>query len=255
MPEFTFLTAEQIWSDDALDIMKRYGARVAPTDLAVILGGYMTKRSERTYEGDLTCASWSASSPGDVCAPFVLARGVDSWSNPDKRHISARPALSPSEASKINLSKERSIDGIRIAEYGEYPQTIADEHTSKELERLYDSKSLRPTGKSYTFDSVDLKDYNTSFKATSFSEYEMDGKKYIRVPGRPADYGSKLSDGELVEAGKPYWVEVQPIDWLMDPSGWVVSKKCLFAGVQFDTKEEYDGDFSKTSIKRYLDTY
>ena len=35
----------------------------------------------------------------------------------------------------------------------------------------------------------------------------------------------------------------------------MVAKKCLFAGIQFDTKEKYDGDFSKTSMKHYLDTY
>ena len=98
----------------------------------------------------------------------------------------------------------------------------------------------------------------------------MDGKRYIRVLGRPADYDSKLSTGERVKKGKPYWVEVQPIEWLMDKSGWVVAKKCLFAGIQFDEKylqkswfpgrryyktALYDGDFSKTFMKHYLDTY
>ena len=96
---------------------------------------------------------------------------------------------------------------------------------------------------------------NTPFKATAYPEYELDGKRYIRVPGRPADDNSKLSTGEQVEAGKPYWVEVQPIEWLMDRSGTMVAKKCLFAGIQFDTKSSYDGDFSKTSMKHYLDTY
>ena len=83
----------------------------------------------------------------------------------------------------------------------------------------------------------------------------MDGKRYIRVPGRPADDDSKLSTGEQVEEGKPYWVEVQPIEWLMDRSGTMVAKKCLFAGIQFDTKSSYDDDFSQTFIKRYLDGY
>ena len=83
----------------------------------------------------------------------------------------------------------------------------------------------------------------------------LNGKRYIRVPGRPADNDSKLSTREQVEKWKPYWVEVQPIEWLMDPSGTMVAKKCLFAGIQFDTKSSYDGDFSKTSMKHYLDTY
>ena len=253
--DFTFLKEDQIWGDGALDVMKRYGTKVAPTDLTVILGGYMTGGDDRTSEDDLTCASWSASSHGNGGVRCVHFRGGENWDDTDRRRISARPALPPSEASKISPSEARAIAGIRVAEYGEYPQTVADERTSAKLERLHDSRSLRPTGKNYTFDSVDLTDYDTSFKATSYQEYEMDGKRYIRVLGRPADGDSKLSTGEQVEEGKPYWVEVQPIEWLMDPSGTMVAKKCLFAGIQFDTKSSYDGNFKRTSMKRYLDTY
>lgn len=253
--DFTFLNADQIWGDGALDVMKRYGTKVAPTDLTVILGGYMTGGGDRTSEDDLTCASWSASSHRLEDVRCVYFGGVLRWGGTTERRISARPALPPSEASKISPSIARAIAGIRVAEYGEYPQTVADDETCEKLERLHDSRSLHPTGKNYTFDSVGLEDYDTPFKATSFSEYEMDGKRYIRVPGRPADGDSKLSTGEQVESGKPYWVEVQPIEWLMDRSGTMVAKKCLFAGIQFDTKDSYDGDFSKTSIKHYLDTY
>lgn len=252
---FTFLKENQIWGDSALEIMERYGTEVAPTDLAVILGGYMTGDDDRTSENDLTCASWSASSDGNGHVRCVDYEGDKNWRDAPSRDISERPALSPSEACKIRPSSAGTIAGIRIAEYGQYPQTVADERTSARLERLHDSRSLRPTGKNYTFDSVVLTHYDRSFKATPYPEYEMDGKRYICVPGRPASRNSKLSTGEQVAIGVLYWVEIQPIEWLMDPSGWMIAKKCLFAGIQFDTKEEYDGDFSKTSIKHYLDTY
>ncbi len=253
--DFTFLTEDQIWGDDALDVMKKYGTAVAPTDLTAILGGVMNSTGTKISEGETPCASWSASSYGDGGVRCVDCEGDGDWMDAEGRFISARPALPPSEASKISPSIARAIAGIRVAEYGEYPQTVADERTSEKLERLHDSRSLRPTGKNYTFDSVGLTDYDTPFKATSFSEYEMDGKRYIRVLGRPYDAYSKLSTGEQVEEGKPYWVEVQPIEWLMDRSGTMVAKKCLFAGIQFDTKDSYDGDFSKTFMKHYLDTY
>ena len=215
----------------------------------------MTAGDTRTSEGGLTCASWSASSYDYEGVRCVYCGGDEYWSDAYRRTFSARPALLPSEASRIRPSEARAIDGIRVAEYGEYPQTVADDRTGKNLERLYASESLRPTGKNYTFDAVHLIAINTPFKATAYPEYELDGKRYIRVPGRPADDNSKLSTGEQVEAGKPYWVEVQPIEWLMDRSGTMVAKKCLFAGIQFDTKSSYDGDFSKTSMKHYLDTY
>ena len=253
--DFTFLKGEQIWGVYALEVMMRYGVRVAPTDLTVILGGYITGEGERTSEDDLTGVSWSASSGGDGYVRCVRCEGEAGWNGTYQRHFSARPALPPSEASKISPSKARAIAGIRVAEYGQYPQTVADERTSAKLERLHDSRSLRSTGKNYTFDSVDLDDYDTPFKATSYPEYEMDGKRYIRVLGRPFNGNSKLSTGKQVKEGKPYWVEVQPIEWLMDRSGWMVAKKCLFAGIPFDTNKRYDGDFSKTSMKHYLDTY
>jgi len=259
--DFTLLTEEQILGDKngagQLDVIKKYGAGVAPTDFALLLGGLMTGSDCPTSEGDSTCLIWSASPSASrrVCCVGWASGGVRLSFKPNERDISARPALPPSEASKINPSEVRVFNGIRVAEYGEYPQTIADERTSKELEKLLETQSLCPTGKNYTFDSVGLEDYGIPFKATSYPEYELDGKRYIRVLGRPAEYNSCLSTGEQVEEEKAYWVRVQPIEWLVDESGWMVSKKCLFAGIQFDTKEKYDGDFSKTFMKKYLDTY
>ncbi len=267
--DFTFLKEDQIWGDDALEVMKKYGTKVAPTDLTVILGVCMSGMSGwgelyynykgylacTTPEGDLTCGSWSASSGEDGSVRCVGYNGYNYCYLPNVRISSAHPALPQKEASKISPSEAKVIDGIRVAEYGEYPQTVADERTSEKLERLHGSNSLRSTGKNYTFDSVELENYDTPFKAISYPEYEMDGKRYIRVPGRPADDDSKLSTGEQVEEGKPYWVEVQPIEWLMDRSGTMVARKCLFAGIQFDTKSSYDGDFKGTFMKHYLDTY
>ncbi len=253
--DFTFLNDDQIWGDDALEVIKRYGTKVAPTDLTVILGGGMNNSGARTYEGDLGCASWTASLGYNCLVRCVYHNGAVFWINSNNRWISARPALLPSEASKISPREASGFDGIRVAEYGEYPQTVADERTSEILERLHSLSSLRSTGKNYTFDSVALGDCYTPFKKTTYPEYKMDGKRYVRIPGRPSDNASKLSTGEQVKDGKPYWVEVQPIEWLMDRSGTMVAKKCLFAGIQFDTKNSYDGDFSKTSMKHYLDTY
>ncbi|MBO5997072.1 MAG: hypothetical protein J6P93_00900 [Alphaproteobacteria bacterium] len=171
MPDFTFLTTDQIWGDGALDVMKKYGTAVAPTDLAVILGGYMTGWGARTSENDLTCSSWSASSDGRGFVCCVHCEGEIILDITYQRPVSARPALSPSEVSKISPNIARTIDGIRVAEYGQYPQTVADERTSEKLERLHASKSLHPTGKKYTFDSVGLKKHNKAFKAASYPEY------------------------------------------------------------------------------------
>lgn len=60
----TFLTEEQIWGDDALDVIKKYGTVVGATDLAIALGAYMGNGT-KTSDGLRSCACWSASADDD----------------------------------------------------------------------------------------------------------------------------------------------------------------------------------------------
>ena len=258
--DFTLLTEKQIWGSDALNVLKEenFGPQVAPTDLAVLLGGAMadSMTSALTAEGDLTCVAWSASSAKENCVCGVNIRGEEGWYATFEGYYSVRPVLPPSEVSKIGSIKEKGeIFRCRVVEYGEYPQRTADKRTSEELEKRFNDGSLCPTGKKYTFNAKDWDDIVKPFEATSYPEYELDGIKYIRVLGNPYSLDSSLATGEPVEEGKPYWVEVRPIEWLMDPNGTMVSKKCLFSAIRFDTKREYDGNFKKTFMKHYLDTY
>lgn len=89
--DFTFLKEDQIWGDGALEVMKRYGTKVAPTDLTVILGGYMTGGGDRTSEDDLTCASWSASSIGSEDVRCVGCEGDWDWTSADGRGYLGAP--------------------------------------------------------------------------------------------------------------------------------------------------------------------
>jgi len=259
--DFTLLTEDQIWGDDALDVMKKYGTKVAPTDLAVLLGGCMTGLGNRTSEKEFTCGSWSRSFDSSEYAVRIDCLGNACRTLLGCRKISARPVLQPSETEKLQLdAPKKGVNGVDMITYGEYPQTVVDKRTFLELERAYNLKSIYPTGKSYTFDSVDLTDYSTPFKAQSYPEYELldkkySGRKYIRISGRPYDGDSRLSNGEQVTKGKAYWVEVQPVEWLMDKSGTMVAKKCLFAGIQFDTRKIHNVNFKNTFMKKYLDTY
>ena len=264
--DFTFLKEEQIWGDDALGVMTHYGTEVYPTDLAVILGGFR-RYDDRPRRNSLppvniaednylsrsaSCRSLLSSSTedGEVC--YVDFYGNKDHHFPLIREISARPALCPTEAAKITPTEEGTT--ANLVRYGEYPQMVADARTSEKLEKLFSKNFLPTTGKNYTFDSATLFS-SEDFKPVTYPEYRMNGRMYIRVPGRPHNDECILSNGEYVQKGKPYWVEVQPIDWLLDKSGWMVARQCLFAGIQFDTKDSYDGNFSKTFMKHYMDTY
>ena len=188
--EVTLPTEEQIWGSDALDVIKDYGIMVAPTDLAVVLGCIMGDSDGlKTIEGEIPCASSTASRFRDEDVCCVHYQNLNKASCGGRfRESGVRPVLSPSDTSFISPSRLKTGPrGTMIVEYGKYPQTLADASTSKELENLFNFGSLRSTGKIYTFDSVDLDDRKTPFAAIEYQEYELNSKKYIRVPGRPAN--------------------------------------------------------------------
>jgi len=144
---------------------------------------------------------------------------------------------------------------IKFCEYGEYPQKAVREAIAERLESNFKAGSLHKSGKNYTFDNEKKLDSERPFSPKTYEEYVSADKKYVRVEGLPYDGDSVFSDGRSLQKGKAYWFEVQPIEWLVDKSGVWVAKKALFAGMPFDDKENYDGNFSKTAIKSYLDKY
>ena len=254
--EVTFLREEDIWDDNALEVMQAYGTKVGVSDVAIALGTCMgsgTKNSAGVASG----YAWSASSYKNVNVRTVDLDGAKNCFNPNRRIAAGCPALPFSATSKIcpnNMKTMRLANGktVQICEYGAYPQTVAPKSVSQELEAQYQKNALKTTGKNYTFDSVELDAYNTGFTPRNCAEYSFAGKKYVRIEGKPYDSDSILSDGTSVQKGQAYWFEVQPIEWLMDPKGMWVSRQALFAGIQFDTKNEYNGNFANTTMYNYL---
>ena len=254
--EVTFLREEDIWGDRALEVIQAYGTAVGISDVAIALGTCMgsgTKNSAGVASG----YAWSASSYKNVNVRTVDLDGAKNCFNPNRRIAAGCPALPFSATSKIcpnNMKTMRLANGKtgQICEYGAYPQTVAPKSISQELEAQYQKNALKTTGKNYTFDSVELDAYSTGFTPRNCAEYMFNGKRYVRIKGKPYDRNSVMSDGTSVQKGQAYWFEVQPIEWLMDPKGMWVSRQALFAGIQFDTKNEYNGNFANTTMYNYL---
>jgi len=251
--DFTLLTAKQIWGDDALDVIKKYGIGCSPTDLAVLLGGSLGMGTTVTPDLDITGSVWTRSQE------FITGYAVctnplnhQSSTSTSQQYLSVRPVLSPSEAQKLEPTQRmKGVNGLDIVTWGEYPQTVVSRAVADALENAFKEETLLTTGKKYTFDEAGTK---RGFKKPDVPEYELDGKKYIRVTGRRHNPDSRISNGkERVQIGQPYWVAVEPIEWLVDPSGFWVSKRALFSGIRFDTGAYYDGGFSDTIMKKYLD--
>lgn len=269
MDNMTLLTYEQIFGDEQLDIIKKYGTKCAVTDFSILLGNeisdytYTNVGEETEDKKERTGWWWTKTSyPGYSAGVRVVTHNGDGSSDDvDTRLSGARPALPYSSIKLIASNEVRGKFDIKEVEYGECPQTIVDKTLSKKLEKCYNEDvpfeiDLVRTGNVYTTDSVKYDEYDTNFEPVEYEEFAYKGEKYIRVVAGYNGNGETLSDGRKIIAGQAYWVRVEPIKWLVDEKANVaLSKKILFSGVQFLNDKEYDGDFDKTDIKKFMDGY
>lgn len=266
--ELTLLSEEEVWGVNGgrqLDVLRQYGIKSAITDLVLLTGGSCEDSCTYMAPADDTLkgrTGWvytrSSDGAGDVLG--VFQDGSRYWEYRYRRDGAVRPALlSSSVFSQISPNRVRGYNGTEEVEYGEYPQYAPDSDMQIRLESEYQRGNLRTTGRDYTFDSTRYDDYSQGFQPVKYEEYEYNGKKYIRVKAN-SDYGSnsfKLSNGESYRNGNYVWVEVSPVKWLVDDrTQTLLSKVGLLAGIRFHTdRKNYNGDFSTTDMKEYLDKY
>ena len=264
MSDFTFLTEEQCFGNDKLDILKKRGTQAAITDFSILLGAYVSDYhidNDSSLEGR-TGWYWTKSDDGDNDARVVGGGGSSCYSGVSIRIGGARPALPFSSISSIPTNGEsgkRARDGILEVEYGYYPQKAVAKDMQERLERAYKNRTISRTKNSYTTDSVAYDNYDTSFQPQVHQEYEYNGKRYVRVKANSCFKGDNftLSNGEYYRDGDNVWVEVQPVKWLVDEkSHMMITEKLIFAGVQFNKESNYHTeDFDKTDIKTFMDRY
>lgn len=140
--------------------------------------------------------------------------------------------------------KAKKIDDFPVERYqfGEYPQTVIDKRMQQKLENLYVSNGIQTTNKFYTI-SPYMDDGIVSFY--SLNEYEVDGKKYVRVPYLEQKRMRGIKP-EMIKYLPSYWVEVEPITWLVDQElDIALSEKVLFSGVAFSDRKLYESDYEK----------
>ena len=265
MSNFTFLTEEQYFGSDKLDILEKRGTKAAITDFSILLGAYVSDNNHIDNDSSLegrTGYYWTKSDDGDNAARVVDGLGNRNYNYVDKRNGGARPALPFSSISSIPTNGEsgkRARDGILEVEYGYYPQKAATKDMQERLERAYRSGSISRTRNSYTTDSRKYDAYGEKFLAKQHEEYEYNGKRYVRVEAN-SDFGGNaftLSNGEQYRDGDNVWVEVSHVKWLVDEREKVmITDKLIFSGVQFNhTRDYHTKDFDKTDIKTFMDRY
>ena len=264
MSDFTFLTGEQCFGNDKLDILKKRGTQAAITDFSILLGAYVSDYhidNDSSLEGR-TGWYWTKSDDGDNDVRVVDDFGNRYCRNVDRRFGGARPALPFSSISSIPTNGEsgkRARDGILEVEYGYYPQKAVSRDMQERLEKTYRSGNISKTRNNYTTDSRRYNAYNEKFAPKQHEEYEYNGKRYVRVKANSYYDGGDftLSNGEQYRNGDDVWVEVLPVKWLVDEkSRMMITEKLIFAGVQFNKERNYHTkDFDRTDIKTFMDRY
>ncbi len=262
MSEFTFLTEEQCFGSDKLDILEKRGTKAAITDFSVLLGGWVSNYhidNDSSLEGR-TGYYWTKSDDGDNDARVVDGSGDSDIADVYNRDGGARPALLFSSIGSIPTNGEsgkRAKDGILEVEYGYYPQKAVSKDMQERLEKAYRSGSITRTRKSYTTDSRKYNAYDEKFLAKQHEEYEYNGKRYVRIEVDSGRGQYTLSNGESYRDGEIVWLEVSPVKWLVDERKKVmITDKLIFSGIQFNhTRDYHTKDFDKTDIKTFMDRY
>jgi len=250
MSGFTFLDDDEIIGMNPLKIFKKLGNRASMTDFSVLLG-ILNFNSGIKY-----CSYWTKSkSLGGSVKSIDGINGALMSVNETNRSIGARPVINYSLI-KNGAKEVGKRKGIKIVEYGEYPQMLENDTMAGHLENIYKNGTLKQTGKIYTTDSTYSNDNTAPFKENKFIEYEALNYKYIRFVPDMYCFGKRLANGKILAPCSAYWIKVLPLRWLVDEENNIaLSENVIFSGIQFCDKPNYDGNFYKTNIKKFMDNY
>ena len=246
--DFTFLTEQELM----------YGNRIVfpnitseLTSFADCLGGFKQINGKGTY--------WTVNSNEKNNVITMAAFGQYQEHSPLDIYTGARPLI---DITDKDICKEEE----EIVQIGYYPKSALSLEAQKSLEEKYEKgiRTLKKTGRYFTvyqknekgeLEKVKIEEYFNEIN----QEYIGEGYHVVRVITKNARFFK--GDMGLIEyeVGSPIWIMVEPIDWIIFRSKnnrkYLLSKNILFAGIPFDTKETYDGDFENTFIKKFMDEY
>ena len=244
--EITLLSVDELLGEkNKISVIKKHDTLTELTDLAIVTGGLCTP-----YVWNYT--------KSDSYKKYIL--GIDEEGKLIPKHYYYRNGII---RPKLNIPQPlfnkltENIDNRDEVEYCEYPQYAASSKLQEELENEYQNKNLKITGNTFTFYESKSNDEKKDFKPVTYLEYIYKNKKYIRKNINSKLPEVNLSNGKKYKCNQNVWIEVIPVIWIKDDdTNSFISKKGLVSGIPFESyNKEYDGNFSKTEIKKYLDNY
>lgn len=247
------LNINQIIGENRINIIKKYGTKSRVTDFYVLLDGFVLN-NYHVNDGfslkDRTGMWFTNSSYNDDSLYIIDHRGCKNIIENIRRQSGIRPVLLWNNISQNN---NKIIELV----YGEYPQNIVEKEESSTLELLYNMNQLIETGKIYTLDSPHNSNSSAKFMERNFVEYIYNNQKYIRfVTDNSYCNGNLLSDGRKIYPNYVYWINVNPITWIVDCKNSIaISKDILLAGIQYNNYNKINKKFEESDIYEYLNYY
>lgn len=232
------MTADNIEKIRLLDNVKEVGLfhkipifndlelEAKPTDLVLLSGGVKDDKGYTPY--------WTSTSGRDHIAVITSTEYTD-----DRHYSCKKDALQPAIRPVFEL---KSVPKEKEITFGEYPQFVeSDEDIIVELEAVARRKKLSGlTGKKYSIGNK------------LYVEYAYKDSKYIAIESKTD--GELLSNGELTQKGKTYWVKVTPLTWYVDQQAkLLISKYGLLSGIPYWGVKEND-IFENSNMYDFLST-
>ncbi len=247
----------EVMSKDIVEKLKKsnskllYKLQAEATDYAKVLGIDLIKRINSSKEYGpywLTLENYT---------PYaIISTGMTYQTSSDRYNIGTRPVISFSSIKHVCKMINSSV--IEKCEMGEMPQSFASDELQEELETSYIKRELKETGRVFTRNISELY-VNSKLEMYSMKEYEYKGKKYVRVTDIKKIDGIVLEkDIKLMEYMPSYWIEVEPITWLIDRENDIaISEKILLAGIPYDVRKLLSYQYKEVTsiLELYLNGY
>lgn len=250
MDDFTFLTVDDCFGDNELEILRRRGREAQITDFAALLGAY---KNETNKDLGIYWTKTYNSHDGVSTVSCFGGTKTDYWGY--IRDCSVRPAIQYSSLDDILVSN-RASDGVLEVEYGYYPQKAVRYSMQSTLEIAFINDEIAKTNNKFTVYPIRFVDDEEIFEQEILDEYIYNEERYVRMIASPCwGYTAKLSNDEFYDKGAVVWVKVEPVKWLVDEKKQIMlAEKLLFSGLKFNNKERYDCTFEETDIYKYMNT-
>ena len=249
MNEITNLTKEQIFGNDRLEIFNYIDTKAAVTDFAVLSGAFVSNcyanDSDRTLANRTGFYWLNNSCDNNACAVGYLGNMV--VQRVSNRVMAFRPAMLLSDILGDVKYKDINADVARI-QYGLYPQKAFSASMQRELEKAYEKGliQLRLTRSIYTVDARKWYEVDKDFSPKTMWVYRYNDKRYVRMIANSCfnDEHFQLSNKKFYRNYDAVWVEVEPVNWLVDKkTGVVISEKLLFGGIPFSYSKEFMNEY------------